>query len=194
MDNPLNLFLVGPMGVGKTTIGRHLARTLGLEFIDSDQVIEEKCGADIPWIFDIEGEEGFRRRERAAIAELTGRQGIVLATGGGAVLDAANRADLERNGTVVYLKASIDRIVARTGKSQNRPLLRTADPRARIEQLLAEREPLYREIADITVDTDRRGIRSTVNFILKHLPVTKGQPRTPRGAVKRPTQARSTQP
>ncbi len=194
MDQPQNLFLVGPMGVGKTTIGRHLARALNLEFIDSDQVIEEKCGANIPWIFDIEGEEGFRRRERAAIAELTGRQGIVLATGGGAVLDAANRTDLERNGTVVYLKASVDRIVARTGKSQNRPLLRAADPRARIEQLLAEREPLYREIADITVDTDRRGIRSTVNFILKHLPVAKGQARSTRSAVKRPTQARSTQP
>ncbi len=194
MDKPQNLFLVGPMGVGKTTIGRHLARALNLEFIDSDHVIEEKCGADIPWIFDIEGEEGFRRRERAAIEELTRRHGIVLATGGGAVLDGANRTDLGRNGTVVYLKASVDRIVARTGKSQNRPLLKTADPRARIEQLLAEREPLYREIADITVDTDRRGIRSTVNFILKHLAAGKGQNRSARGAGRRTPQTRSAQP
>ncbi len=193
--NP-NVFLIGPMGVGKTTIGRHLARSLGLEFIDSDQVIEEKCGADIPWIFDIEGEAGFRRRERVAIEELTRRRGIVLATGGGAVLDRDNRADLDRHGSVVYLQASIDRILARTGKSQHRPLLQVDDPRPRIEQLLAEREPLYREIADITVDTDRRGIRSTVNFILRHLAEGKAVSRSARarGPGKRALQARNTRP
>lgn len=197
MDRPKpNIFLIGPMGVGKTTIGRHLARSLGLEFIDSDHVIEERCGADIPWIFDIEGEAGFRRRERAAIEELTRREGIVLATGGGAVLDRDNRADLDRHGTVVYLQASVDRILSRTGKSQNRPLLRTGDPRARIEQLLAEREPLYREIADITVDTDRRGVHSTVNFILKHLPAAKGdsRPGRMRGPGKRVTHTRGARP
>lgn len=191
-----NIYLIGPMGAGKTTIGRQLARELGLEFIDSDHVIEERCGADIPWIFDIEGEEGFRRRERAALEDLTRRQGIVLATGGGAVLDPANRVDLGDNGTVVYLKASVDRIVARTGKSQNRPLLRTADPRGRIEQLVAERDPLYREIADITVDTDRRGVRSTVNFILKQLVADKAGTRTrsARGSGKRTPQSRGAQP
>ncbi len=194
MEQPRpNIFLVGPMGVGKTTIGRHLARALGLEFIDSDHVIEERCGADIPWIFDIEGEAGFRRRERAVIGELARRHGIVLATGGGAVLDPDNRNDLDRHGTVVYLQASIDRILTRTGKSQNRPLLRTDDPRTRVEELLAEREPLYREIADITVETDRRGIRSTVNFILKHLPERKHGGRA-RGPGKRITHARGARP
>lgn len=164
-----NVFLIGPMGVGKTTIGRQLARALELEFIDSDHEIEARTGADIPWIFDIEGEAGFRRRERAVIADLVHREGIALATGGGAILDADNRADLAANGSVVFLKASIDRILSRTQKNQNRPLLMTDDPRTRIEQLMAERDPLYREIADVIVDTDRRGIRSTVNFILKHL-------------------------
>lgn len=197
MEKPKpNIFLIGPMGVGKTTIGRHLARALDLDFIDSDHVIEEKCGADIPWIFDIEGEEGFRRRERAAIGELTQRRGIVLATGGGAVLDPDNRADLARNGTVVYLQASVDRIVARTGKSQNRPLLKTADPRARIEQLLAERDPLYREIADITVDTNRHGIRSTVNLILRHLNAGRAEsrPGRVRGPGRRISQPRGARP
>lgn len=164
-----NIFLVGPMGVGKTTIGRQLAKSLELEFIDSDHVIEERTGADIPWIFDIEGEAGFRRRERSAIMDLVQKQGIVLATGGGVVLDPDNRADLAANGTVVYLHASVDRILARTAKSQHRPLLKGENPRARIEKLIAEREPLYREIADITVDTDRRGVRSTVNFIIRQL-------------------------
>jgi shikimate kinase len=197
MEQPKpNIFLIGPMGVGKTTIGRHLARSLGLEFIDSDHVIEEKSGADIPWIFDIEGEAGFRRRERAAIEELTRRHGIVLATGGGAVLDRDNRADLDRHGTVVYLQASVDKILARTGKSRYRPLLQTVDPRARVEQILAEREPLYREIADIIVDTDRRGIRSTVNFILRHLsgdgPASHSG--RARGPGKRVSQARGARP
>lgn len=183
-----NIFLIGPMGAGKTTIGRQLARILDLEFVDSDHVIEERTGADIPWIFDIEGEAGFRRRERAAIVELARRRGIVLATGGGVVLDADNRAELTRNGTVVYLQASIEKILDRTSKTAHRPLLQTDDPRVRIEQLLAEREPLYREIANITVDTDRRGIRSTVNFIIKQLPGNHG--RTGRGAGRRAAAAK----
>lgn len=163
------IFLVGPMGSGKTTIGRHLAKALKLEFIDSDHAIEQRTGADIPWIFDIEGEQGFRRRERAVIEDLTRRHGIVLATGGGAVIDPLNRADLAAHGIVVYLQASAGKILSRTAKSQNRPLLKTVDPRARVEELLAAREPLYREIADIIVDTDKRGIRSTVNLILERL-------------------------
>ncbi|MCC6303235.1 MAG: shikimate kinase AroK [Gammaproteobacteria bacterium] len=164
-----NVFLIGPMGSGKTTVGRLLAKALKLEFIDSDHAIEQRTGADIPWIFDIEGEEGFRRRERAAIDELTRRRGIVLATGGGAVIDPLNRADLAERGVVVFLRASVDKILNRTAKSQNRPLLRTEDPRARVEQLLTARDPLYREIADIIVDTDKRGVKSTVTLILDRL-------------------------
>lgn len=166
---PDNVFLVGPMGSGKTTVGRHLAKALKLEFIDSDHAIEQRTGADIPWIFDIEGEEGFRRRERAVIDELTRQRGIVLATGGGAVIDPLNRADLAQRGVVVFLRASVDKILSRTAKSQNRPLLRTGDPRARVEQLLAARDALYHEIADIIVDTDKRGVKSTVNLILDRL-------------------------
>lgn len=164
-----NVFLIGPMGSGKTTVGRLLAKALKLEFIDSDHAIEQRTGADIPWIFDIEGEEGFRRRERAAIDELTRRRGIVLATGGGAVIDPLNRADLAERGVVIFLRASVDKILNRTAKSQNRPLLRAEDPRARVEQLLTARDPLYREIADIIVDTDKRGVKSTVTLILDRL-------------------------
>lgn len=169
MDKPCNVFLIGPMGAGKTTIGRQVARALKLAFVDSDHEIERRTGADIPWIFDIEGEEGFRRRERAVIEDLCRQRDQVVATGGGAVLDPRNRADLARNGTVVYLSASVDRIVARTARSQHRPLLRTDDPRARIEALMAEREPLYREIADIVVDTERRGVRGTVSQIVRQI-------------------------
>lgn len=164
-----NVFLIGPMGAGKTTVGRQLAHALELEFIDSDQEIERRCGADIPWIFDIEGETGFRRRERSVIEDLCRRRGVVVATGGGAVLDPLNRADLARNGTVVYLSASPERILARTMKSQSRPLLNTPDPRARIERIVAEREPLYREIADFIVDTERRGVKSAANLIIRQL-------------------------
>jgi shikimate kinase len=171
-----NVFLIGPMGSGKTTIGRHLAKALKLEFVDSDHAIEQKTGAAIPWIFDIEGEAGFRRRERAVIEELTRRQGIVLATGGGAVLDPHNRADLATHGVVVFLEASIEKILSRTAKSQNRPLLQTENPRARIEELLAARDALYREIADIIVNTDRQGVKGTVNVILDHLGRQRGEP------------------
>lgn len=180
MQKPLdNIFLIGPMGAGKTTVGRQLARALGLEFVDSDQEVERRTGADIPWIFDIEGEAGFRRRERAVIEDLCHRHGQVVATGGGAVLDPQNRADLARSGVVVYLSASADRIYARTKKSQNRPLLRTEDPQARIAQILSDREPLYREIADLTVDTERRGVRSAAAFIVKHLREAGGETAEP---------------
>lgn len=189
VDKPTdNIFLIGPMGAGKTTIGRQLAQILRLEFIDSDHEIERRAGADIPWIFDIEGEAGFRRRERAVIQELCRRRGVVMATGGGAILDAENRRDLAQNGVVVFLSASVDRIFDRTAKNQNRPLLVTDDPRTRIEQLLSEREPLYREIADLVVDTDRRGVHSTVNQILRFM----GKPASGRakGAKKRVVQAK----
>lgn len=182
-----SVFLIGPMGSGKTTIGRHLAKALKLEFVDSDHVIEQRTGADIPWIFDIEGEAGFRRRERAVIEELTRRRGIVLATGGGAVIDPLNRSDLAAHGAVVFLQASVDKILNRTAKSQNRPLLRTDNPRARVEELLAARDPLYREIADIIVDTDKRGVKSTVNLILDYLRQHPGAPAKTKGTpVRKP--------
>ena len=165
--NKRNIFLIGLMGAGKTTIGRHLARNLGCEFFDSDHEIERRTGADIPWIFDIEGEQGFRERERAVIDDLTQRQGIVLATGGGAVLDAENRRNLTARGLVIYLRASVKRLLRRTEKDKNRPLLQTANPGQRLQQLYDERDPLYREIADFIVDTDNRNVSNSVKLIIK---------------------------
>ncbi len=164
-----NIFLVGPMGAGKTTIGRQLAEALGMDFVDSDQAIEERTGATIPWIFDVEGEAGFRKREKAMIDELTRRQNVVLATGGGAVLDPENRRHLQSRGTVIYLHADIDQLLERTRKDRNRPLLQTDDPRARLEALMAERDPLYREVADIILETGQRGVRHAVQALLKRL-------------------------
>lgn len=164
-----NIFLVGPMGAGKTTIGRQLADALGMEFVDSDQEIEARTGASIPWIFDVEGEAGFRKREQAVIDELTQRRNIVLATGGGAVLSPENRRHLQSRGTVIYLAANIDQLLDRTRRDRNRPLLQTADPRARLEELLRQREPLYREVADIVLPTDHSNIRQAVNKIIKLL-------------------------
>src|SRR5476649_200807 len=135
-----NVFLVGLMGAGKTTIGRILARRLGLRFIDSDHEIEARTGASIPWIFEIEGEPSFRRREADVIRELSGQQGIVLATGGGAILDPASRAYLKERGTVIYLRASVNSIRTRTSHDKSRPLLQTADPRKKLEELMLQRE------------------------------------------------------
>jgi shikimate kinase / 3-dehydroquinate synthase len=161
-----NLFLVGLMGVGKTTLGRILARKLGKRFIDSDHEIEARTGASIPWIFEIEGEQSFRRREADVIRDLTAQQGIVLATGGGAILDPESRAYLKARGTVIYLRASASSILLRTGHDKNRPLLQVADPRKKIEELIAQREPLYREIADVVIDTGRPNVQSMVQTIL----------------------------
>ena len=164
-----NVFLVGLMGAGKTTIGRILARKLGMRFIDSDHEIEARTGASIPWIFEIEGEPSFRRREAEVIGELTAQQGIVLATGGGAILDPASRAFLASRGTVIYLRASVNSILSRTAHDKSRPLLQTADPRRKLEELLAQREPLYLEIADVVIDTGRPNVQSMVQTILQHL-------------------------
>jgi shikimate kinase len=163
------IFLVGPMGAGKTTIGRQLATTLHKVFKDSDHEIVRRTGANIPLIFEIEGEEGFRRRESEVIEALTREEDLVLATGGGAVLRPENREWLASRGTVVYLYGSIEQLLARTSRDRNRPLLQTSDPRARIEELLATRDPLYRETADMIVYTDDRSVRSVVKEITTRL-------------------------
>jgi 3-dehydroquinate synthase len=164
-----NIFLVGLMGAGKTTIGRLLARKLNKRFVDSDHEIEARTGASIPWIFEIEGEACFRRREADMIRELSAQHDLVLATGGGAVLNPASRALLAERGTVVYLRASINSILARTSHDKNRPLLQTADPRKKLEELLAQRDPLYREIADLVIDTGRPNVQSMVQTILDQI-------------------------
>lgn len=164
------IFLVGPMGAGKTTVGKRLAAVLGLPFVDSDRLIEERTGATIPLIFEIEGEAGFRRREAAVIDDLTQAERIVLATGGGAVIDPDNRRHLHERGVVVYLEASVDKQLERTRKDKNRPLLQTDDPRARLATLFEQRQPLYREIAHIVVSTDRGNARSILNDIVRRLP------------------------
>ena len=164
------IFLIGPMGAGKTTIGRRLAQVLDREFLDSDHEIEQRAGASIPLIFELESEAGFRTREKTVIAELTQRPGIVLATGGGAVLDPDNRRCLAGRGFVVYLYASVDEQLQRTRHDTQRPLLQSADPRARLASLLEQRDPLYREIADLVVSSDGQLLRTIVQQILDHLP------------------------
>lgn len=166
---PTRLFLIGPMGAGKTTVGLQLAQRLGLEFRDSDREIEARTGASIPLIFELEGEEGFRNREAAMIDELTQHEAIVLATGGGAVLRLDNRERLSSRGVVIYLYATVDQLVSRTGKDRNRPLLNTADPRARLAEIMAVREPLYREIAQITLETGDRTVRHVVQEIVQRI-------------------------
>ena len=164
-----NIFLIGPMGAGKSAVGRQLARLLRREFLDSDAEIERRTGVDIPFIFEKEGEEGFRRREREVIAELAGLEGIVLATGGGAVVDPANREVLASRGLVVYLEASVEQQLARTRQSSHRPLLETPDPAERLATLLQQREPLYRELAALTVPTDGRQVKEVAHEIRRRL-------------------------
>lgn len=157
------------MGAGKSTIGRQLSTVLKKEFKDSDHEIIARTGASIPLIFEIEGEEGFRKREAAMIDELTQLDDIVLATGGGAVLREENRARLMERGVVIYLYASLDQLFERTSRDRNRPLLQTDDPRGKLEHLMTERDPLYREVADMVVHTDDRSIKSVVKEILVRL-------------------------
>ncbi|WP_211461047.1 bifunctional shikimate kinase/3-dehydroquinate synthase AroKB [Collimonas silvisoli] len=164
-----NIFLVGLMGAGKTTVGRALAKKLNKLFIDSDHEIEARTGVSIPLIFEIEGEESFRQRETEVIRDLSARRGIVLATGGGAVMRPENREYLKSRGTVIYLRASIQNILQRTSRDKNRPLLQTADPRRRLEELSRQREPYYRDIADIVIDTGRPNVQFLVHSILSQL-------------------------
>jgi shikimate kinase len=164
-----NVFLVGPMGSGKTAVGRYLARLLDLTFHDSDAEIERRTGVDIPFIFEKEGESGFRQREREAIEFLTAMDHIVLATGGGAVLLPENRQRLGERGCVVYLETSVSQQVERVKQGRTRPLLSNVDTGSKLAQLMAERTPLYRGIADVIVSTDGRKVRSVADDILREL-------------------------
>ena len=166
---PGNIFLVGLMGAGKTSVGKLLAKRVGKEFYDCDQEIERATGVKIPVIFEIEGEAGFRAREARMLAELAVRSEIVLATGGGAVLSAENRKLLSENGIVVYLRAGAADLWQRTRHDRNRPLLQTDEPLARLEQLFAERDPLYRSIADIIVDTGSQSLGSLIQKLERQL-------------------------
>ncbi len=167
MKRSVNLFLIGPMGAGKSTIGKQLAKELKLEFYDADQEIEARTGADIAWIFDVEGEEGFRKREAAVIDELSQLQGIVLATGGGAILTADNRNRLAARGTVVYLHTTVEQQVRRTARDKRRPLLQNDIPDETLKELMLSRDPLYREIADVVVATDGRTVRSVSTEVIR---------------------------
>jgi shikimate kinase len=162
-----NIYLIGLMGAGKTTIGRQLAKVLKLPFYDSDKAIEESTGVDIPTIFEFEGEEGFRDREQKMIQQLAQIPGIVLATGGGAILREQNRKILQENGFIVYLQCSVDRILERTRRDTQRPLLQTDNPRERLESLFAQRETLYLSCADYKIDTGIMPSKVVVSRILE---------------------------
>ncbi|HEX5419364.1 MAG TPA: shikimate kinase AroK [Gammaproteobacteria bacterium] len=176
MTNKLsNIYLVGPMGSGKTAVGRQLARDLDREFIDTDAEIERRTGVDIPYIFEKEGEAGFREREKEVIDKLAQLEGWIVATGGGAVLAPENRERLKASGIVIYLHASVDEQLKRTCRSQNRPLLRNGDPRGVLENLMAMRQPLYEEIADIRMDTSGRHVNAVANALRKRLALAPGR-------------------
>ena len=160
------VFLIGPMGAGKSTLGRHLSQVLKRPFFDSDKVIEERTGADIPWIFDMEGEDGFRRREEEVIDELTAQPGIVMATGGGVVTREANRRHLHERGTVIYLWTPVEVQLARTRHDKGRPLLQQPDPEAVLRKLFEERDPLYRQTAHHVVSTASGSLRKVTDEVL----------------------------
>lgn len=161
-----NLILIGPMGSGKTTVGKQLAKRTRMDFVDSDHMIEDRCGVSISTIFDIEGEEGFRKRETKMLAELVDRAGIVLATGGGAITSEENRILLRKSGFVVYLKTSIETQLSRTQKNQNRPLLDNVDAEKKLIQLMDERGALYEQEADLVVTSGDRMVSKVVEEIL----------------------------
>lgn len=162
-----NIILIGPMGSGKTTVGKQLAKRTRMDFVDSDHMIEDRCGVSISTIFDIEGEEGFRKRESKMLNELCDRNGIVLATGGGAIASEENRKLLRKSGFVVYLKTSVETQLARTHKAQNRPLLENVDAAEKLTQLMDERGKLYEQEADLTVISGDRVVSKVVEEILQ---------------------------
>ena len=161
-----NIFLVGMMGAGKTTVGKLIARRLKRRFVDSDQEIERRCGVRIPVIFDIEGEHGFRAREEQAVAELVTLEGVVLATGGGAVLSTENRRQLASRGTTIYLHARPEDLYRRLRHDKNRPLLNTPDPAQRLRDLYVQRDPLYRQVADIVLETGTQSVQALARELL----------------------------
>ena len=169
MSQKDNIYLIGPMGSGKTAVGRQLAKELGMEFFDSDAEIENSTGVDISYIFEKEGEASFRTRERECIEHLTKREQIVLATGGGSIMNEETRCSLAQSGTVVYLKTSVERQLERTQHAKNRPLLLDGDPRDTLGELAAIREPLYEALATFSVDTGGRHVRAVVAAVVKIL-------------------------
>jgi|SRR5580693_3965630 shikimate kinase len=169
-----NIFLIGPMGSGKTAVGKSLSRLLDFPFQDSDHEIERRSGVDVPLVFEREGESGFRKREREVIADLTLQEPIVLATGGGAILDPDNRRDLATRGWVVFLDTSVTQQAERAGRTRHRPLLHGVDPAQRLGELMQIREPLYREIADYSVPTDQRRVNWVAERVLREYRATLG--------------------
>jgi shikimate kinase len=174
-----NVYLIGPMGSGKTAVGRRLATLLGKQFIDSDAEIERRTGVDVRYIFEKEGEARFRQRERDVIAELTALDDVVVATGGGAILDPANRARLASTGVVVYLETTLDTLVRRTKTSRTRPLLANEDPRTVLERLMVARRPLYEETADLRIETTGRQVRAVALDIQQRLAERVAKPSSP---------------
>jgi shikimate kinase len=169
MSLPERIVIVGPMGAGKSTIGRLLARELGYGFVDSDRLIEQRCGADIPWIFDVEGESGFRDREGSILEELSREQAIVMATGGGAIMRENNHPYLKHNARVIYLCTSVEQQYDRTRRDRNRPLLQKENPKRILQDLFELRDPIYRALADIVMMTDRKSPRLVVRQLVQRL-------------------------
>ncbi len=169
MKKPQNVFLIGPMGAGKSAVGRQLARLLHLNFMDSDDEIESRTGVDISFIFEKEGEDGFRKREAKVIDDLSKIEGVVLATGGGAVISPQNRSHLGARGFVIYLYTTVDQQLARTQRGRERPLLESGDRRKILEELMEQRDVLYREVADLIIETDGRKVRAVADEILDRL-------------------------
>ena len=163
------IIFVGPMGAGKTTIGRQVAKSLGRKFFDSDKEIEKRTGASIPLIFELEKEEGFRKRESAMIKELASKEDVVIATGGGAVLKKQNRDIMNKHGFVIYLCAPVEQLIRRTARDKNRPLLQTDNPKKTIKDLLKIRDPLYREVADLVMETNNFTVAQVVSKLKKVL-------------------------
>ncbi len=168
MNPSKNIFLIGSMGAGKTTVGRHLARKLGINFFDTDREIETRCGVSIATIFEYEGESGFRDRESKIIKLLSENSPLVLATGGGSILREENRKILSARGTVFYLKVSLNEQYSRLSHDKTRPLLQTDNPREKLKQIMSERAPLYESVADLVVNSSGRNMRYVVNEIIKH--------------------------
>lgn len=166
---PERIVIVGPMGAGKSTIGRLLARELGYGFVDSDRLIEQRCGADIPWIFDVEGENGFRDRESCVLEELSREHAIVMATGGGAIMRESNHPYLQHNARIIYLRTSVEQQFSRTRRDRSRPLLQKDDPKKILMELFELRDPIYSALADIVMMTDRKSPRLVVRQLTEHL-------------------------